>query len=927
MKLLYRMVLLLLLGVGGSLRGHAQGAAPLITGRFEHLSLEQFARQLEAQVPYRFYFDTAAVRGLTVTVQAQAQPLASVLQQALAPAGLQFAIDEEHNVFFFKSGSLATALPGNFFRPGGLASGAAAGAAPPASTGTATSTAAPPARAASPSQVYEIGTARAGARRATVSGIIREAKSGEPVLGASVYVEAPAVGTATDQFGYYVLTLPVGPHVLHVRGIGIKNTQRRIMLNGDGKLDLAIAEDFANLKEVLIEAEKDKNVTGMQMGVERLDIKTMKQVPTVFGETDILRVVMTLPGVKTIGEGSTNISVRGGGTGQNLILFNDAVVYSPSHLFGFFSAFNPDMLKTVELYKSAIPARYGGRLASVLDITTRDGNNKKLAGAGGIGPLTSRLTLEGPIIKDKSSFIIGGRLSYSDWLLHALPDRSLKQSAASFYDVSAHITHQLDDQNTLYATGYLSYDHFKLSADTSYTYHNRSASLKWKHTFGPRLYGVLTGTGSQYTYQIASERNSVNASTLGFGIAQFGGQADFSYFHNAAHTLDFGVSSLRYRTSPGSLTPLGSESLVVPNSLPTEQAQESALYLADQWTPTPRLGLSLGLRYSLFNALGPRDVNEYQPGVPRTVGGIIGTTHYGAGANVATYHGPEYRVSLNYSLTDNSSVKASYNRTRQYVHQLSNTASVSPADTWKLSDAYVRPQVGDQVSVGYYRNFRNNTIETSVETYYKKLRDFVDYTSGAVLLLNHHLETDLINAQGRAYGVEFSIRKATGKVNGWLSYTYSRSLVRVPPGATSALINGGNYYPSNFDKPHDVSLVGNYRFSRRFSTSLNFNYSTGRPITLPLALYDIGGAARVVYSDRNAYRIPDYYRVDIGLNIEGSHKVKKLAHSSWTVGVYNLTGRRNPYSVYFKSQGGSIVGYQLSIFGQPIPTVTYNFKF
>ena len=929
MKLLYRL-LLLVGGTAGSLAAHAQGTEPLVTSSFERLPVVEFARQLEVQTHYRVFLDTAAVRGLTVTMQVQATPLREVLRQALAPAGLQAAVDEEHNVFIYKGGELALTLPADYLGPAGGA-GATAGAAGTATAPEPAATGAAPAvvaRAGSAAQVYEIGRAgAAGTGRATLAGVVREAKTGEPVVGASVYIESPAIGVATDQYGYYALTLPLGAQVLHIRGIGIKNTVRHIALRGSGKLDVEVAEDFTNLKEVLVEAEKDKNVAGMQMGVEKLDIKTIKQVPTVFGEADILRVVLTLPGVKSIGEGSTGISVRGGNTDQNLILFNDAVVYSPSHLFGFFSAFNPDLLKSVELYKSAIPARYGGRLSSVLDITTRDGNKKQLAGAGGIGPLTGRLSLEGPIIKDKAAFIIGGRSSYSDWLLHRLNDPSLRNSSASFYDLSAHLSYDVDAKNSVYATGYLSRDYFKFSADTSYTYHNQAGSVKWKHVFGNKLYGVLTASGSQYDYRIASERNAANASALSFGIAQLGGQADFTYFLNEHHTLDFGLSSLRYRTAPGSLQPLGSESLIAPLTLPREQGQESALYLSDEWRVSPRLTAQLGLRYSLYQALGPRSVNEYQTGVPRGTGTITDTLHYGAGAALATYHGPEPRLSVKYALAANSSLKASYNRTRQYLHQLSNTATVSPADTWKLTDNYVQPQVGDQYSVGYYHNFRNNTIETSVETYYKQLRNFVDYTSGAVLLLNQHIETDLVNAQGKAYGVEVSIRKSTGKINGWLNYTYSRSLVRVNTGPVAEQINGGAWYPSNFDKPHDLSLVSNYRFSRRFSASLNFNYSTGRPITLPLALYDAGGGPRILYSARNAYRIPDYYRVDFGLNIEGSHKVQKLAHSSWTISVYNLTGRRNPYSVYFRSQNGQVNGYQLSIFGQPIPTVTYNFKF
>ncbi|TGE27635.1 TonB-dependent receptor [Hymenobacter metallicola] len=918
MNYIYRFTLLIGLSILG-FGSYGQTPEPVVSGSFQGLSLEQFVRQLEAQTPYRFFFDSAAVVGVQITAQAQAQPLSLVLQQALAASELRFAIDEEHNVFITPRQAVPTELPTDYFRPGAVAAARAAENTPAAS---------PPVRAANVARLYEIGRPGAAtAGKATLAGHVREAKSGEPVPGASVYVEAPAVGVSTDQFGYYALTLPAGRYTLNIRGIGIKNTRRQVQLHADGKLDVEVEEDITNLKEVVIEAEKDKNVAGMQMGLEKLDIKSIRQVPTAFGETDILRVVLTLPGVKSIGEGSTGLSVRGGATDQNLILFNDATVYNPSHLFGFFSAFNPDVLKTVELYKSGIPARFGGRLSSVLDIATRDGNKKKLSGSGGIGALTSRLTLEGPIIKDKSSFLIGARASYSDWLLRLLSNQELRQSSAGFYDLSAHLSHELNDKNTLYATGYLSQDRFRLASDTSYAYQNRSGSLKWKHIFGNKLYGVLTGTYTNYEYQIASEGNAVTSSELTFGIRQLGAQADFSYFHNAKHTLDFGASTLRYRVQPGKLVPRGGESLVATDELAREQAQESALYVSDKIEVTPRLAVVLGLRYSFYQALGPREVNQYLAGAPRTPSTITDTLRYGAGTSLATYHGPEYRASVKYAVSDNSSVKASYNRTRQYISQLSNTTSLSPTDTWKLSDAYVRPQVGDQVALGYYRNFRHNTIETSVEAYYKRMRDFVDYKSGAKLLLNHHLETDLINAQGKAYGVEFSIRKATGKINGWLNYTYSRSWVRANAGSAAEQINRGEYYPSNFDKPHDVTLAGNYRFSRRFSTSLNFNYSTGRPITLPLARYYVDDVARVFYSDRNAYRVPDYYRVDFAMNIEGGHQAKKLAHSSWTVAIYNLTGRRNPYSVYFRSQGGQIKGYQLSIFGQPIPTVTYNFKF
>ncbi|WP_161889317.1 TonB-dependent receptor [Pontibacter russatus] len=923
MAYLYRIFLALLVVVCSAAQGLAQQTGQaLVSGSFKAATFEEFAREVEAQTDYHIYFDAAALDSLTVTLQAQEQPLPALLTQIFQNTDLQFSIDDRGHVFITKGRQLSTSLPEGFFEPVEATEDKAPQVAqlqPEESVSR---------KAGSELKLYEIGAKREGATgEANLAGHLRDIKTGEAIIGAAVYIESPLIGTTSDQYGYYSITLPVGRHELKVKAIGLENTRRQIMLYSDGKLDIEIAEDVRTLKEVLVEAEKDKNVSGLQMGMEKLDIRTIKQVPTAFGETDILRVVLTLPGVKSVGEGSTGMNVRGGSTDQNLILFNDATIYNPSHLFGFFSAFNPDVLKTVELYKSGIPARYGGRLSSVLEVTSREGNKKDFAGSGGIGLLTSRLTLEGPIKKDKTSFLIGGRSTYSDWLLKKLPNKSYNESSASFYDINGHISHEIDEKNTLYLNGYLSKDKFRLASDTLYRFTNQAASLKWKHIFRNQLYGVLTGVYSHYDYDMASEKNPVNASRLTFGINQSSLQADFSYFPTSKHTVDFGASSILYNVNPGSLMPNRGESLVAPDRLQTERALESALYISDKFDISPRFSVLVGLRYSVFNAMGPRQVNTYAPGFPKTEGTIQDTAIYKSGDVFATFHGPEYRLSARLGLTDNSSVKLSFNRLRQYIHMLSNTTSVSPTDVWKLSDANIRPQVGDQVALGYYRNFRANTIEFSVEGYYKRMQDFLDFKSGASLILNHHIETDVASAEGKAYGVEVMLKKATGKLNGWASYTYARTLVRVDGAETGEKINNGNYYPSNFDKPHDFTLISNYRFSQRFSSSLNFTYSTGRPITLPLAKYTMGNSQRIYYSERNAYRVPDYYRVDFALNIEGNHKVRKLAHSSWTLAIYNLTGRKNPYSIYFKSEGGDIKGYKMSIFGQPIPTITYNFKF
>lgn len=901
-----------------------QATEVLVTESFVNTPFEELIQKLEKKGGYKFYYKPEDVDSIRVTIKVSAIPIPQVLTEALQGTALRFAISEQQ-VFITKDKPIYTSLPEGYFDskhktlPVNQPQLADEAYVPKQENRQ---------QATSEVKLYEIGKPNnSNAAKANLAGTLRDAQSGEPIIGAYVYIESPVIGTASDQYGYFSITLPVGRHELKVRAIGLKNTRRQIILNGDGKLDIEMEEDVRSLKEVLVEAEKDRNVSGLQMGMERLDIRTIKQVPTAFGETDILRVVLTLPGVKSVSEGSTGMNVRGGSTDQNLILLNDATVYNPSHLFGFFSAFNPDVLKSVELYKSAVPAKYGGRLSSVLEITPREGNKKQFTGSGGIGLLTSRLTLEGPLIKDKTSFLLGGRTTYSDWLLKKLPNKSFSNSEASFYDLNAQVSHEIDSKNNVYFTGYFSKDRFKLAADTLYKYNNQVASIKWKHNFHNQLYSVLTGTYSNYNYDISNEENAVNAASLAFGISQTGLQADFNYFPNSKHTVDFGASTIFYNVLPGSIEPNSSESLILSEKVQRERGLESAVYISDRYDITQKLSLSFGLRYSVFKALGARDVFAYAPGIPRAESTIVDTLSYNAGETIATYHGPEFRFSARYGLTDNSSVKMSYNRLRQYVHMLSNTTTMSPTDIWKLSDSNIKPQVGDQVAVGYYRNFRANTIEFSAEAYYKWMQDFLDYRSGAVIVMNQHIETDVANAEGKAYGVELMLKKATGKLNGWVSYTYSRTFARVNDPTTSEVINNGAYYPSNFDKPHDFTLISNYRFSQRFSTSLNFTYSTGRPITLPLAKYYDGGSQRIVYSDRNQYRVPDYYRVDFAMNIEGNHKIEKLAHSSWTLAVYNLTGRKNPYSIYFKSQNGNIRGYKMSIFGQPIPTVTYNFKF
>ena len=890
------------------------------------VTLNEFIGQLEKQVSIHFYFDSTAYDSIAITMNVQRQPLHKVLEQAFANTDVYYTMDNSNHLFITRGKSIELGLPSGFF----------AGGKQDKSKQLQNNLVDPvdkedtkaAEKAVLENKLYEVGDKSVSNTQPTVTmaGYIRDAKTGEPVVGASLYIEKPRIGVSTDQYGYYSLSLPKGRHILNIQSIGMKDTRRQIVLYTDGKMNIDLQGTVLTLKRVIISAQKLNNVKGTQMGLQKIDIKTIKQVPVVFGEADILRVVTTLPGVKTVGEASTGLNVRGGSADQNLILFNDATIYNPSHFFGMFSAFNPEVVKDVELYKASIPARYGGRLASVLNINSREGNKKNITGSAGIGLLTSRLDIEGPLIKDKSSFIIGGRTTYANWLLNLLPDQ-YKDSKASFYDLNLNISHEFNKKNTLFVTGYLSSDRFNLNSDTVYGYSNKNISLKWKHIFNNKLNALITTGYDRYEYGINSKKLPLSAYKLGFDINQTYFKAHFNYYLNNKHTLDFGLNSLYYKLHPGSYQPVGSKSLVVPDELSAEQALESALYVNDHYNINNSLSIDAGIRYSLYNYLGPQDVNNYAPGIPKTQDNQTGVTPYSKGSFIQTYGGPEYRVSLRYAFTDSFSIKAGFNTQRQYIHSLSNTAAMAPTDIWKLSDPNIKPQKGDQFSLGVYKNFKANTVEASVEVYYKNIENYLDYKSGAVLVMNHHIETDVLGTKGKAYGVELLVKKLTGKLNGWISYTWSRILLKMDDPAAGELINRGMFYPANYDKPHDITVIANYRVNHRFSLSLNGTYSTGRPITLPIGVFNYGGSLRTLYADRNAYRIPDYFRSDFSMNIDGNHKVHQLTHNSWTIGVYNLTGRKNPYSVYYVSENGAVNGYKLSIFGSAIPYVNFNIRF
>lgn len=885
----------------------------------DNAPFHEFVKSVEDKTTYRFYYNPKWTDSVRMTVAATDIEINELIKEVLKATDLSFSIALEDKIFLFKNRTILTRLPKGIIpkKNSSLMEDNFDATAFDKKVKK---------EIGAEAKIYVIGSKSEGLNgNSTVSGYVRDASTGEPLPGVAVFLPDPLIGATTDGLGRYHLTIPKGKKVITIQSVSMKVEQRTIILYGNGELDIELEEEITALKEVVISSDKDHGVTGLQMGKEKLDIRTMKQLPLALGETDVMKVVLTLPGVQTVGEGSNGLNVRGGASNQNLILFNGSTVFNPSHLFGFFSTFNPDVIKSLELYKSGFEADLGGRLSSVLEVTSREGNLKKFSATGGISPITGRLTLEGPIFKGKTSFLVSARSTYSDWILKRLENEQFKNSTASFYDLNLNIGHKINDNNQLTLSAYTSQDKFRLNSDTLYTYSDRNASLKWAHRFNQKMFGELLITGSDYKFSMSSENNPVNAFNLNFNIRQFQAKVDLNYSLNKKHTIHGGLSSILYNLNPCSFLPASPQSIVLPDIVEAEKGLESAVFLGDNWEISPKLSLYIGIRYSQYSYLGPKSVFQYNSDLAIEESSITDTIQYRSGA-IKSYHGPEPRINARYLLNNNNSFKVSYGRTRQYIQMLSNNTAIAPTDIWKLSDSYIKPQVADQFSAGWFSNWSGGLYEFSVEAYYKFISQATDFQNGALLIRNHHLETDVLNAKGKSYGAEFMIKKSTGRLNGWISYTYSRSFLQAASPFKIETVNDGKYYPSNFDKPHAVNLISNYKFSRRINISLNVTYSTGRPITLPLAKFQIDGSSRLEYSDRNAARIPDYFRSDISINFEGNHKIKKLAHSSWTFAIYNLTGRRNAYSVFFRSENGMIKGYQLSIFGQAIPTITYNFK-
>lgn len=749
-------------------------------------------------------------------------------------------------------------------------------------------------------KIYVVGTGN-GKGSVKVSGKVTDLETGDPLPGVIIFDDNTSTYARSNAKGLYSISLPSGENVMHFSYEGKEEIDIRVNLKGDGSLNVELPEKVELLKASVVSAQSMANHRTTTMGVETVNIRTMNKIPSAFGEGDILKAVLTLPGVKTVGEASGGFNVRGGAQDQNLILFNGNTIYNPTHMFGIFSAFNPDIVEDVQLYKSSIPAQYGGRISSVLTVKSKEGSQERVQGSLGVGLLTSRLHVEGPMSKSKkTTFIVGGRITYSDWLLKLLPSNSFYNGgSAGFADANAGITHHFDSENSLTVNGYFATDRFAFSGDTTFHYTNINGSAQFRHREADgKGYSVSAGY-DHYTNRTGIHEWEGGAFDLDTYIRQAFVRINFNN-PLGNHVLSYGLDVVGYALDPGIMKPFGDKSHVVERVLQREYAVEPAVYVSDNWQVAEKLSLEGGLRLSTFLFMNPSKF----------------------------YLGPEVRLSARYTPVDNLSFKAGFNTMTQYIHLISNTSSVSPMDTWKLSDKNITPTTGWQVAAGAYWTQLDTGIDFSLEGYFKQMRNGLDYKPGATLSMNPNLSDDLLPVYGRAYGVEAMVKKTTGKLTGWVSYSYSRSRYREMENRGVETLSNGKWYNAPYDKPHEFKLVANWAITHRYSLSASIDYSTGRPVTIPIGKYYLGGTYRLAYSERNAYRIPDYFRLDLAFNIDPGHYKKAWVHTTFTVGVYNVTGRKNPYSVFFKANPmGYVQGYMLSVFATQVPYVNINFLF
>lgn len=768
--------------------------------------------------------------------------------------------------------------------------------------------------------------------KVTLSGVITAKSNTETVIGASIYIPEAKVSTVTNSYGFYSVTLPRGAYTIVIRCIGMENIEEHISLKENTRKNFSMLEKSKTLDEVVVRSGAPaSNIRQPEMSVNKLPIATIKKMPAVMGEVDVLRAILQLPGVSNAQEGATGFNVRGGSVDGNLILLDEAVVYNTSHLFGFFSVFNADVIKDLKLYKGGIPANFGGRTSSVLDIYQKEGNNQEYHVTGGIGAISSRLLVEGPIVKDKSSFVVAGRTSYA----HLFMKLADNPNSISFYDLNAKLNYKINDNNRIFLSGYFGKDKMDFSNFFSNNYGNSFFNLRWNHIFSSKFFSNASFIYSKYDYGLKIKYVGIDWKS---DIRNYNFKYDFSQHLSDKLVLSYGLNSIYYQFNPGTIKPMDAKSPINPDQIEKKYAWENALYISAEQKLTDKISLNYGLRYSNFLRLGEQNVNNYannQAVVFNPELGIYeegtptGTTHYKKNEKITGLGNLEPRLAVSFAINDDQSIKASYNRMSQYIHLISNTASVSPLDIWAPSDQYLKPEILDQVALGYFRNFSNGRYSLETEAFYKKIKNKADYIDGAELIARRAIEQVMLNGEARAYGLEVMLKKNTGKLTGWLSYTLSRAEQRTPGrNAEEPGINNGEWYRANYDKTHNLSLTAAYQLTKKWSFGGIFTYQTGKAATYPIGKYQYQGITIANYGERNINSLPAYHHLDLSATYTPKPNSKKRWKGEWVFSIYNVYGRNNAASLMFEQnkETGLSEAKRISIFGI-IPGVTYNFRF
>jgi len=750
-----------------------------------------------------------------------------------------------------------------------------------------------------------------------ISGYIRDARSGENLISANVYVSELNLGTVSNYYGFYSLSLPQGRHTVSFSFIGYETIEIKIQIGGDTILNVELEENIQALEELVIKSPLSNNITTLETGTNKLNTQTIGKVPALLGEADVIKALQLLPGVQNTAEGSSGFSVRGGSADQNLIILDEATVYNASHLIGFFSVFNNDAIKDVKLFKGDIPASIGGRLSSLLDVRMKDGNSKKFSGSGGLGVLASRLTLEGPVVKDKSSFIISVRRTYADLFLPLIPDKDIRDNKLYFYDLNAKLNYRFSKKDKIFISGYFGRDIFK-NEFAGMDLGNNTMTIRWNHLISGKFFSNFSLIHSLYNYALSTPDNRPNSFRWTSNLKDYSIKGDFIYYYSPDHTIKFGIISTYHHFLPGTAQGTGSETIFSKLVLPDNLALEHGTYIMTESYINKKLGFKVGVRLSAFQNIGEATIYTFDRSYE-----ILDTVFYRKNQFFHSSLGFEPRAGITYSFNDVTSVKASYSRTRQYIHLAQNSTAGTPLDIWFPSGLNIKPQVSDQISVGFFRNFKSNSIETSAEVYYKKMNNTIDFKDHAILLLNPLLEGEVRTGKSHAYGLELMFQLHMTRLNGWIAYTYSRSIRKIVG------VNNGNPYPAAFDKPHNVSCVLNYKLKKRISLGTNWIFTSGNPITLPTGRYEILGNIIPSYSERNGCRLPAYHRLDVSLVMSGKKKPGKKWLGEWNLSFYNAYARKNAWALNFvqDKDDPSIVHAEKTYLFSIVPSLTYNFKF